>query len=88
MDERRNTAANNESGQPLQIVTDEDWVLPGGLPAHRFVYNLGPAITGGPGPDRFGEEVVTMVKGQMVLVYGQGDLALAEAIAATLREVQ
>ena len=29
-----------------------------------------------------------MVKGQMVLVSGQGDLALAEAIAATLREVQ
>lgn len=78
VDERRAAAANPDNGAPAKIIVDEDWPLAGGLPAHRLMLTVGPGqrVT----------EVITMIHGHMVLVSGQGDQALFNAIAASLRE--
>jgi hypothetical protein len=78
VDERRAAAATPDNGTPAKITVDEDWPLRGGLPAHRLMMTVGPGqrVT----------EVITMIQGHMVLVSGQGDQALFNAIAASLRE--
>jgi hypothetical protein len=78
VDERRAAAANPDNGAPAKITVDEDWTLAGGLPAHRLMLTVGPG--------QHVTEVITMIQGQMVLVSGQGDQALINAIAASLRE--
>ena len=87
INERRAAIVQPETGQPAKILSEEDWLLEGGLPAHRFLIDIGPAVNGGPGPDRVMSELVTMIKGQMVLVDGQGDQSLFNVIAASLREI-
>jgi hypothetical protein len=78
VDERRAAAANPDNGAPAKITVDEDWPLAGGLPAHRLV------LTTGSGQQV--TEVIALIQGRMVLVSGQGDQALIDAIAASLRE--
>ncbi len=77
VDERRAAAANPDSGSPAKITVDEEWPLRGGLPAHRILMTVGPG--------QHVTEVITMIQGHMVLVSGQGDQALFNAIAASLR---
>jgi hypothetical protein len=86
INERRSQATTSESGQPVKIVLEEDWVLANGLKAHRFLYNLGPEVMGSNGPDRLTSELVTMIHGREVLVVGMGDLSLFNVVAASLRE--
>jgi len=88
VDERRAAITQSETGRPIQILADEAWNLPGGLPAHRFLMNIGPVSAAAPGLDRLASEAVTLVNGKMVLIAGQGDLALVDAIAASLRAIQ
>jgi hypothetical protein len=84
--ERRKAAAQPETGEPLQVQAEEDWKLGSGLQAHRFLFDLGPTGGGTPGPDRMSSELVTLIGSRVVLVDGQGDQALFNLIAASLRE--
>ncbi len=62
-------------------------VLPGGLKAHRFLFNLGKdSAAGSSSGDRFTSELVTMIHGKMVLVTCSGDQSLFYVIAGSLRE--
>lgn len=88
VNERRAAILQPESGQPPVITREEEWTLPGGLPAHRFLLNTGPEVLNVPGPDRMVSVLVTMIQGRMVLVTGQGDMSLFNGIASSLREVQ
>ena len=84
--DRRASATTGESGQTIITQADEDWVLSGGLKAHRFLYDLG-----SPAPntrDTLASELVTMIKGRMVLVNGYGDQSMFHIIAATIREIE
>jgi len=78
VDDRRAAAANPDNGAPAKIIVDEDWPLPGGLPAHRLMLTVGPG--------QHVTEVITLIQGHLVLVSGQGDQVLINAIAASLRE--
>lgn len=86
--ERRAAMTSSDNGAPVQIQGEEDWVLAGGVPAHRFLLNLGPEVAGQPGPDRIASELVTLLNGHMVLVSGRGDMSLVNAISGSLREVK
>lgn len=89
VNERRASAANNESGQVVVIQSEEEWVLRGGLPAHHFLYNLGKDPTAGANsPDNMSSELVTMINGQMVMVSGVGDQSLFNIVAGSLRELK
>jgi hypothetical protein len=87
--ERRASATNSESGRPVIIAQEEEWTLTGGLPAHRFLFNLGKDPVNDPNaPDRMASELVTMINGQMILVSGMGDQSLFDVIAGSLRAIQ
>lgn len=89
INERRSAATQSESGQPIQIVSEEDWVLRGGLKAHRLLYNLGKDLTAGSdSSDRLSSEMITIVNGHMILVSGFGDQSLFDVIASTLLEIK
>jgi hypothetical protein len=87
--ERRAAATSSESGQPAKIALEEEWTLPGGLQAHRFLLNLGQDPLGGYGTqDKMISELVTVIDGKMVLVNGFGDLSLYNVVAASLRKIE
>lgn len=84
IDERRAQLQQSESGQPVVIQSEEDWTLRSGLKARRFLINLG--NTGEGTRDQLVSELVTIIRGKMVLVTGMGDLSLFNGIAVSLRE--
>jgi hypothetical protein len=86
INERRTAAISPDNGHPIAILNEEDWILPGALAAHHFLLDQAPSTTGTPGPDRRYSELVTIIKGRMILVSGQGDQSLFESIAASLHE--
>lgn len=90
INERRASATTTESGQPVIIALEDEWVLPDGLQAHYFLFNLGPdnASAGGGTGDRMSSELVTIINGKMVLVSGLGDQSLFNVIAASLRGIK
>lgn len=89
INERRSAVLQSDMGQPpVQILSEEDWVLPSGLSAHRFLYDKGPASGNAPGHDQLSSDLVLMINGQMVLAHGEGDQSLFNIISASLREIQ
>jgi hypothetical protein len=61
------------------ILREENWALPGDIPAVRMQVSS---------PDSEYAVLVTVLNGEPLQVYGYGDLALFDAIIATLRSTQ
>jgi len=75
--ERKQAYATEE--MPPTVLAEEDWVLPSGLKAVRFLLDT----RGGQAAN-----MITVINGRVIMFAGMGELALFEPIAKSLRPIE